>query len=61
MSMMIRSALTLISFLGLATAGAALLSAQAPGPSLSEQQRSLLSAREPAQQCLATAGPSGQQ
>ncbi|MEJ6594855.1 peptidoglycan DD-metalloendopeptidase family protein [Parasphingorhabdus sp.] len=44
--MMIRSALALISFLGLATAGAALLSAQAPEPSLSEQQLSLLSARE---------------
>lgn len=44
--MMIRSALALIGFLGLATAGAALLSAQTPEPSLSEQQRSLLSARE---------------
>lgn len=44
--MMFRSALALIGFLGLATAGAALLSAQTPGPSLSEQQRSLTSARE---------------
>ncbi|ASK89254.1 murein hydrolase activator EnvC family protein [Sphingorhabdus sp. SMR4y] len=43
---MIRSALALIAFLGLATTGAALLSAQSPGPSLSEQQRSLLTARE---------------
>ncbi len=44
--MMFRSALALIGFLGLATAGAALLSAKIPGPSLSEQQRSLTSARE---------------
>ena len=43
---MLRSAHALIGFLGLATAGAALLSAQTPEPSLSEQQRSLLSARE---------------
>ena len=43
---MLRSALALIGFLGLATAGAALLSAQTPEPSLSEQQRSLLSAGE---------------
>ena len=43
---MVRSLLALIAFLGLATTGAALLSAQSPGPSLSEQQRSLLSARE---------------
>lgn len=43
---MIRYALALVCFLGLATAGAALLSAQTPGPSLSEQQRSLLLARE---------------
>ncbi len=43
---MIRYILALISFLGLASAGTALLSAQAPEPSLSEQQRSLLSARE---------------
>jgi septal ring factor EnvC (AmiA/AmiB activator) len=46
MSMVIRSILALIGFLGLATAGAALLSAQTSGPSLSEQQRSLTSARE---------------
>ncbi|WP_254305703.1 murein hydrolase activator EnvC [Sphingopyxis sp. BSNA05] len=43
---MIRSLLALSAFLGLATAGAALLSAQTPGPSLAEQQRSLLTARE---------------
>ena len=43
---MFRSVLALIGFLGLATAGAALLSAQTPEPSLSEQQRSLLEARE---------------
>ncbi|NRD89374.1 metalloendopeptidase [Sphingopyxis sp. BSNA05] len=46
MTMMIRSLLALSAFLGLATAGAALLSAQTPGPSLAEQQRSLLTARE---------------
>ncbi|WP_156472293.1 murein hydrolase activator EnvC family protein [Sphingorhabdus sp. M41] len=44
--MMMRSALALITVLGLATTGAALLSAQTPGTSLSEQQRSLLSARQ---------------
>jgi len=44
--MVIRSILALIGFLGLGTAGAALLSAQTPGPSLSERQRSLLTARE---------------
>ncbi|WP_240616876.1 peptidoglycan DD-metalloendopeptidase family protein [Sphingorhabdus sp. YGSMI21] len=44
--MMIRSLLALSAFLGLATAGAALLSAQTPGPSIAEQQRSLLTARE---------------
>ncbi|NCN84400.1 MAG: peptidoglycan DD-metalloendopeptidase family protein [Sphingomonadales bacterium] len=43
---MVRYALALIGFLGLATAGTALLSAQAAEPSLSEQQRSLLDARE---------------
>jgi len=43
---MVRSALAILAFVGLATTGAALLSAQSPGPSLSEQQRSLLSARE---------------
>jgi len=43
---MFRSALALIGFFGLVSAGAALLSAQTPEPSLSEQQRSLLSARE---------------
>ncbi|ATW03205.1 metalloendopeptidase [Sphingorhabdus sp. YGSMI21] len=46
MTMMIRSLLALSAFLGLATAGAALLSAQTPGPSIAEQQRSLLTARE---------------
>ena len=44
--MVVRKALAVIGCLGMATTGAALLSAQAPGPSLSEQQRSLLSARE---------------
>lgn len=43
---MLRSALALIGFLGLTIAGGALLSAQTPEPSLSEQQRSLLAARE---------------
>ena len=43
---MIRSFLAILAFIGLATTGAALLSAQSRGPSLSEQQRSLLSARE---------------
>lgn len=43
---MVRVAYILISFLGLATAGAAFLSAQTPEPNLSEQQRSLLTARE---------------
>ncbi|VWX60883.1 murein hydrolase activator EnvC family protein [Sphingorhabdus sp. 109] len=43
---MIRAVFALIAFLGLATTGAALLSAQSSGPSLSEQQRSLLTARE---------------
>ena len=43
---MVRFALALIAAVGMATTGAALLSAQTPGPSLAEQQRSLLSARE---------------
>lgn len=47
---MVRSTLSLIGFFGLAVAGTALLSAQSPGPSLSEQQRSLLTAREQSDQ-----------
>ncbi|WP_417620948.1 murein hydrolase activator EnvC family protein [Parasphingorhabdus sp.] len=43
---MLRSILFIFSTVFLAAAGTALLSAQAPEPSLSEQQRGLLSARE---------------
>uniref|UniRef100_UPI003593EA04 hypothetical protein n=1 Tax=Parasphingorhabdus sp. TaxID=2709688 RepID=UPI003593EA04 len=43
---MLRPALVLIGFFGLATAGTALLSAQATEPGLSEQRRSLVDARE---------------
>ncbi len=44
--MMLRSVLVMIAVVGVAFSGAALLSAQAPGPGLSEQRRSLISARE---------------
>jgi septal ring factor EnvC (AmiA/AmiB activator) len=43
---MLRSTLLIIVATGVALSGAALISAQTPGPSLSEQQRSLKSARE---------------
>ena len=46
MTGLLRFALTVIGISGLAFGGAALISAQTPGPTLSEQQRSLLSARE---------------
>ena len=46
MTGLLRFALTVIGISGLAFGGAALISAQTPEPTLSEQQRSLLSARE---------------
>lgn len=44
--LLLRSALLMIAVSGFAVSGAALLSAQAPGPTLAEQKRSLISARE---------------
>ncbi|MEO9634483.1 MAG: peptidoglycan DD-metalloendopeptidase family protein [Parasphingorhabdus sp.] len=43
---MLRTAIFMIGIAGLAAGGSTFISAQTPGPSLSEQQRSLLSARE---------------
>ena len=43
---MLRSVLLMTVVAGVAISGAALISAQTPGPNLSEQQRSLKSARE---------------